>query len=71
MSHEAPLETFWRAPAPPDARLAEATLRLVAAMLHVRGSMYDPEGIDAAARGIVHRLDAGLVNVPLAEVLRG
>jgi capsular polysaccharide export protein len=65
------LDEFWKQPPPPDAELAQASLRLIGAMLHVRGSFYDPAGIEAAADGMACRLHHGLVNVPIAAVLRG
>ena len=49
----------------------EASLRLMGAMLHVRGSYYDPEGIEAAADAMAYRLHHVLVNRPLRAVLRG
>jgi capsular polysaccharide export protein len=71
LAFEGPLDDFWtRAPAP-DADLVDAAVRLMAAMLHVRGSMYDAAGIEAAADGMAYRLHHGLVNAPLAQPLRG
>ncbi len=66
-----PLDDFWRDPPPPDAALADAAIRLIACALQVRGSMYDPAGVEAAAEGIAYRLHHGLVNAPLAQVARG
>lgn len=71
LTFEERLDDFWtRAPAP-DGPLADATLRVMGAMLHVRGSFYDADGIEAAATGMVYRLHHGLVNRPIAGVLRG
>lgn len=65
------LDDFWERAQAPEEDLVEATLRLLGAMLHVRGSYYDPRGIEAAAEAIAYRLHHGMVNVPLAAVLRG
>ncbi len=65
------LDAFWTQARIPDPKLADAALRLMGAMLHVRGSMYDAGGIDAAASGMVYRLHHGLVNQPIPQVLRG
>ncbi len=71
LTFEAPLDQFWREATPPDATLADAFIRAIAATLHVRGSMYNTEGIKAAAEGMAYRLHHDLVNVPIAEVNRG
>ncbi|HEX4332081.1 MAG TPA: capsular biosynthesis protein [Usitatibacter sp.] len=65
------LDDFWTGAPKPDVDLVDAALRLMAAMLHVRGSMYDPRGIEAAADGMAYRLHHGLVNAPLAQPLLG
>jgi capsular polysaccharide export protein len=71
LAFDGPLDAFWLQACAPDSRLVDAALRLMGATLHVRGSMYDPAGIEAAAAGMVYRLHYGLVNQPLPEVLRG
>jgi capsular polysaccharide export protein len=71
LAFDGPLDEFWKTAPAPDEALVEACLRLMGAMLHVRGSYYDPQGIDAAAEAIAYRLHHGLVNEPLAAVLRG
>lgn len=71
LAFEGPLDAFWKEAPAPDTRLVDAALRLMGATLHVRGSMYDRAGIDAAAAGMVYRLHNRLVNQPLPQVLRG
>ena len=65
------LDQFWDGARAPDAALADALLRALAATLHVRGGYYAREGLDAAAAGMIYRLHHGLVNQPLPEVVRG
>lgn len=64
-------QAFWRMEAKPDRDLCRAFVRALGATLHVRGSFYDPAGIEAAADGMAYRLHHGLVNVPIAAVLTG
>jgi capsular polysaccharide export protein len=71
LAFDGPLDAFWTHAPAPDARLVDAALRLMGAMLHVRGSMYEPQGIEAAAEGMAYRLHHDLVNEPIAAVLRG
>jgi capsular polysaccharide export protein len=71
LAFDGALDDFWTHARAPDARLLEAALRLMGATLHVRGSMYDPAGIEAAADGMAYRLHHDLVNEPLPGVLRG
>ena len=66
-----PLDSFWTLARSPDAALANALLRALAAMLHVRGGYYSRESVNAAAAGMIYRLHHGVVNQPLAEVVRG
>ncbi len=71
LTFEAPLDEFFSAPVPPDAALADAFLRAIAATLHVRGGYYAAAGLDAAAEGMAYRLHHELVNQPVTEVLLG
>ena len=71
LAFDATLDAFWTQARAPDSRLVDAALRLMGATLHVRGSMYDPPGIAAAASGMVYRLHHDLVNQALPGVLRG
>jgi capsular polysaccharide export protein len=69
LTWQGPLDGFWQQATPPDPALATAFLRAIAGCLHVRGRFYDGPGLAAAVRGAALRLDRGLVNQPLAEVL--
>ncbi|APV50793.1 capsular biosynthesis protein [Betaproteobacteria bacterium GR16-43] len=71
LAFDGTLDDFWMKAPAPDPALVEASLRLMAATLHVRGSFYDAAGIEAAAEGMAYRLHHGRVNQPLAAVLRG
>lgn len=71
LTFEASLDRFWADCVKPDAVLADAFLRALAASLHVRGAMYSKAGIKAAAEGMAYRLHYGLVNLPIAEVNQG
>ncbi len=62
-------DAFWRDPPPPDAPLVDAFIRSIAACLQVRGVAFKRPGLDAAVRNAARRLDAGALNVPMAEVL--
>ncbi|HEX4781677.1 MAG TPA: capsular biosynthesis protein [Usitatibacter sp.] len=70
LAFEGRLDDFWNGARAPDPVFVGKALRAMGAALHVRGSMYDAAGIEAAAQGMAYRLHHGLVNVPLAEVLR-
>jgi capsular polysaccharide export protein len=69
LTHETSLESFWHAPTKPDPILADAFIRALAATVHVRGSMYNHAGIEAAAKGMAHRIANDAVNVPLQDNL--
>ena len=71
VTFEAPLDEFWTKAHAPDAALADALLRALAATLHVRGGYYTRTGRDAAAAGMTYRLHHGMVNQPLDIVVRG
>ncbi len=64
LTDPAPLDDYWSAPRPPDPRLADAFLRLVAATVHVRGNFYSFAGAEAGAAAIARRLDKDDVNEP-------
>jgi capsular polysaccharide export protein len=65
------LDRFWQEASPPDAKLADAFMRSIAATLHVRGAYYNHAGIEAAAEAMAYRLHHDLVNAPLVAVNRG
>lgn len=62
LSHAGALDDFWAA-GPPDAGLADAFLRGIAACLHVRGVYYREPGLTAAVEQSAGRLEAGTVGV--------
>jgi capsular polysaccharide export protein len=66
LAFDGELDDFWVGAPKPDESLVEASLRLMGWALHVRGSFYDREGIEAAAAGMADRLDRSLVNEPLS-----
>jgi capsular polysaccharide export protein len=66
-----PLDEFWSEAPAPEPKLAEALLRALAAVVHVRGSYYAQDGIAAAAEGLAWRLHHDWVNKPLPEVSTG
>ena len=71
VTFEDSLDRFWSGASPPDATLADALLRALAATLHVRGGYYGRDGLQVAAAGMAYRLHHRLVNQPLAAVVRG
>ncbi len=68
LTDQGSLTEFWRDPAPVDPYLTEATVRLMAASIQIRGSFYNPAGRAAAIPEIVRRVEEGLVNQPGAFV---
>lgn len=60
LAHDGPLDAFWSAP-PPDAALADAFLRAIAAHLHIRGVYYAEPGLTAAVEAAVEKLHGGRV----------
>ncbi|MBK1662394.1 capsular polysaccharide export protein, LipB/KpsS family [Paracraurococcus ruber] len=68
LAWQGPPDRFWQDAPPPDAALADAFLRGIAACLHVRGRFYGRPGLDVAVAGAVRRLHMGLVNAPLPAV---
>jgi len=65
------LDGFWQGAQAPEPELAEALVRALAAVVHVRGGYYGRAGIAAAAEGLAWRLHHGWVNRPVAEVCTG
>lgn len=68
LTHQKPLDTFWRAPEPVDQALMSDFNRLLAASIQVKGSFVNPEGRKAAVTEIVRRVVSGAVNEPGACV---
>lgn len=64
LASQGPLDAFWRDPPPPDARLAEAFMRAVAATIQVRGVFFREPGLEAAVQAAAMRLIDGTVGVP-------
>ncbi|MEM8665153.1 MAG: capsular biosynthesis protein, partial [Pseudomonadota bacterium] len=55
-----PLDGFWQNPQSPDAAYVDAFVRALARATQLKGSFYDPEGMDAGAREIVRRVRDGI-----------
>ncbi|WP_075214479.1 capsule biosynthesis protein [Mongoliimonas terrestris] len=68
LTHQGPLDTFWRTPAPVDMELCEALVRLMAATIQVKGSFYQKAGRVAAVAEVVRRVAEDRVNQPGAYV---
>ncbi|APG83356.1 capsule polysaccharide export protein KpsS [Sinorhizobium americanum CCGM7] len=68
LTDQQPLDTFWKAPRPPDPELSAAMFRLMAASIQVRGNFYSAAGTDAGAKAIAERLHGNTVNQPGAFV---
>jgi capsular polysaccharide export protein len=62
LTHQEPLDTFWRSPAPIDLELLKDFVNALAATIQVRGSFYNPRGREAACREIVRRVLEDQVN---------
>ena len=54
------LDDFWRDPVPPDPSFVDAFVRALARATQLKGSFYDPAGMQAGAREIVRRVLAGV-----------
>ncbi len=68
LTDQQPLDAFWRAPQTPQAELANAMFRLLAASIQVRGNLYSRAGTDAGADAIAERLHENSLNQPGAFV---
>jgi capsular polysaccharide export protein len=64
LTHQGPLDGFWRTPEKLDPALARDFITAIAAAIQVKGSFYNPEGRAVAIAEIVHRVANGLVNAP-------
>jgi capsular polysaccharide export protein len=64
LTHMGALDEFWTA-GPPDAELADAFLRAIAACLHIRGVYYREPGLTVAVAAAAGRLERGLVGEAL------
>ncbi|WP_181705298.1 capsule biosynthesis protein [Chthonobacter rhizosphaerae] len=68
LTHQGPLDGFWREPGAVDLGLCDALVRLMAAAIQVKGSFYHPDGRKAAVREVVRRVAEDRVNQPDAFV---
>lgn len=62
LTHQGGLDDFWTAPDPVNASLLKDFVTALAGTIQVRGSVYDPEGREAAVREIVRRIIDRRVN---------
>lgn len=58
LTHQGPLDGFWRAPRPPDPDLLDAFIRAIGHGIHVRGTVYGASGRAAFIANAVARLEA-------------
>ena len=58
LTHQGPLETFWRAPCPPDPGLFEVFRRVLAHACLLDGDFFSRDGVTRAIAGAVPRIEA-------------
>ncbi len=58
LTHQGTLESFWRSPTPPDARLFDAFRRVLAQTCLVEGDFFTEVGVARAVAGAVPRIEA-------------
>ncbi|MBY0612395.1 MAG: capsular biosynthesis protein [Beijerinckiaceae bacterium] len=68
LTHQGPLDTFWREPEPVDADLVRDLVKALAATIQVKGNFYNPHGRALAAGAMADRILNGSVNEPGAFV---
>lgn len=56
LTHQGPLDEFWKAPPSPDPALVDNFVALVAATVQVRGTHFTQEGMNAGARNAADQL---------------
>ncbi|MGF1658720.1 MAG: capsular biosynthesis protein [Rubrimonas sp.] len=61
LTHQGPLDGFWRAPPPPEPDLLRRFTATLAAEIQVKGSVYHPEGRRLAAAEVAARIVEGRV----------
>jgi len=59
------LEDFWVDNFKPDKKLRDNFIRALASCVHLRGSYYSKEGLAAAVKEAVYRIENNLINKPL------
>ncbi|TYO90516.1 capsule biosynthesis protein [Oceanicella actignis] len=64
LTHQGPLDAFWREAAAPDRALTRDFVLALAATIQVKGSFYQPAGRARAQAEIVARVAGGRVNEP-------
>jgi capsular polysaccharide export protein len=57
LTHQKSLETFWRAPSPPDTALFEAFRRVLAHACLLNGDFFTHDGVTRAVAGAVPRIE--------------
>jgi len=60
LTEQAPLDAFWQDPAVPDAGFVDVFVRALARATQLKGSLYDPAGMEAGAQEIVRRVATGV-----------
>ncbi|MEO1104553.1 MAG: hypothetical protein AAFW98_12605, partial [Pseudomonadota bacterium] len=55
-----PLDGFWQNPQKPDAAFVDVFVRALARATQLKGSFYDPAGVEVGAAEIVKRVAAGI-----------
>ncbi len=68
LTHQGDLDAFWTAGEKPDGALLNDLIRALAGALQLRGTIYNPEGLKAAAGTAARKLVAGTVNAHGAYV---
>ena len=68
LTHQAPLDSFWRAPEPVDDALVKDLVLALAATIQVKGNFYNKAGRSVGAKEIVERVLNRRVNEPGAFV---
>ncbi|MCB1772145.1 MAG: capsular biosynthesis protein [Gammaproteobacteria bacterium] len=62
LTHQDTLDSFWTGASPPDTGLLADLCRAIAATIQVRGTIYGPRGLHAAADGMAQRILDGSIN---------